>query len=219
MTKEIYEEKAVCEPTKPNEETTQIKKSRKRTYIVGIIGVVLTIAAFAAIIVFNEEIREMREWGYVGAFVISILGGATIIIPVPMLAVIFALGGAMDGPWQVALLGMVAALGEVIGGLTIYMTGHGAGQAISTNKNSRLQKAYERMLGFIRRRGAIALFLVTFIVNPFFYPAAFACGALRMEMKKFILVVIAGKIIKCMTIVYAGYFGLKGILRAFGIQL
>jgi membrane protein DedA with SNARE-associated domain len=219
MAKETYEEKAVCEPAKPTEETTQVKKSRKRTYIVGIIGVVLTVAAFAAIIVFNEEIREMREWGYVGAFVISILGGATIIIPVPMLAVVFALGGAMDGPWQVALLGTVAALGEVIGGLTIYMTGHGAGQAISTNKNSRLQKGYERMLGFIRRRGAIALFLVTFIVNPFFYPAAFACGALRMEMKKFILVVIAGKIIKCMTIVYAGYFGLKGILRAFGIQL
>jgi membrane protein DedA with SNARE-associated domain len=219
MAKETYEEKSVCEPTKPAEETTRVKKSMKRTYIVGIIGVVLTVAAFTAIIVFNEEIREMREWGYVGAFVISILGGATIIIPVPMLAVVFALGGAMDGPWQVALLGTVAAIGEVIGGLTIYMTGHGAGQAISTNKNSRLQKAYERMLGFIRRRGAIALFLVTFIVNPFFYPAAFACGALRMEMKKFILVVIAGKIIKCMTIVYAGYFGLKGILRAFGIQL
>jgi membrane protein DedA with SNARE-associated domain len=219
MAKETYEEKSVCEPTKPAEETTRVKKSMKRTYIVGIIGVVLTVAAFTAIIVFNEEIREMREWGYVGAFVISILGGATIIIPVPMLAVVFALGGAMDGPWQVALLGTVAALGEVIGGLTIYMTGHGAGRAISTNKNSRLQKAYERMLGFIRRRGAIALFLVTFIVNPFFYPAAFACGALRMEMKKFILVVIAGKIIKCMTIVYAGYFGLKGILRAFGIQL
>jgi membrane protein DedA with SNARE-associated domain len=219
MTNEIPEEKAVCEPIKSAEETTQVRKSTKRTYIIGIIGVVLTIAAFAAIIVFSEELRGMQEWGYIGAFIISILGGATIIIPVPMLAVVFALGGAMDDPWQVALLGMAAAIGEVIGGLTIYMTGHGAGQAISTNKNSRLQKAYERMLGFIRRRGAIALFLVTFIVNPFFYPAAFACGALRMEMKRFIPVVIAGKIIKCMTIVYAGYFGLKGIFRAFGIQL
>ena len=58
------------------------------------------------------------------------------------------------------------------------MTGQGAGRAISTNKNSRMQKAYERMLNFIGRRGAIALFLVTFIINPFFYPAAFACGAI-----------------------------------------
>jgi membrane protein DedA with SNARE-associated domain len=136
-----------------------------------------------------------------------------------MLAVIFALGSAMGNPWQVALLGMAAAIGEVIGGLTIYMTGQGAGRAISVNKNSRIQKAYERMLKFIERRGTLALFLVTFIINPFFYPAAFACGALRMGLKRFIPVIFIGKIIKCMTIVYAGYFGLKGIFRAIGIEL
>ena len=161
----------------------------------------------------------MQEWGYIGAFIISILGGATIIVPVPMLPVVFALGSAMGNPWQVALLGMAAAAGEVIGGLTIYMTGQGAGRAISISQNGRIQKAYERMLKFIERRGVIALFLVTFIVNPFFYPAAFACGALRLGLKKFIPVVIVGKIIKCMTVVYAGYFGLKGLFHALGIAL
>jgi membrane protein DedA with SNARE-associated domain len=75
------------------------------------------------------------------------------------------------------------------------------------------------MLGFIRRRGALALFLVTFIMNPFFYPAAFACGALCMDLKKFVPVLVAGKIIKCQTVVYAGYFGLKGLLRAFGVDI
>jgi membrane protein DedA with SNARE-associated domain len=136
-----------------------------------------------------------------------------------MLPVVFALGGAMGNPWQVALLGMAAAAGEVIGSLTIYLTGQGAGSAISVSQNRRVQKAYERMLNFIQRRGAIALFLVTFIVNPFFYPAAFACGALRMGLKKFIPVVVVGKIIKCMTVVYAGYFGLKGLFHALGIAL
>jgi membrane protein DedA with SNARE-associated domain len=136
-----------------------------------------------------------------------------------MQPVVFALGGAMAGPWPVFLLGMAAAAGEVIGGLTIYMTGQGAGKAISNNKNARFQRAYHRMLNFIRRRGAVALFLVTFIMNPFFYPAAFASGALNMGLKKFIPVIIVGKIIKCMTVVYAGYFGFKALFNALGIAL
>jgi membrane protein DedA with SNARE-associated domain len=195
------------------------KKSSRRSLVLGILGVTLTILMFAAIIVFNNKLREMQEWGYIGAFVISILGGATVIVPVPMLPVVFALGYAMENPWQVALLGLTAAAGEVIGGITIYLTGRSTGGAISISKNARIQRAYERMLNFIKRRGVIALFLVTFIVNPFFYPAAFACGALRMGLKKFIPVIIIGKIIKCMTVVYAGYFGLKGLFHIFGVEL
>ncbi len=195
------------------------KNSNRRSLFLGILGIVLTILMVAAIIYYNDELQGIQEWGYLGAFVISILGGATIIVPVPMLPVVFALGGAMGSPGDVFLLGLAAAAGEVIGGLTIYLTGQGAGRVISISKNSRVQKAYERMLHFIERRGAIALFLVTFIVNPFFYPAAFACGALRMGLKKFIPVIIIGKIIKCMTVVYAGYFGLKGLFHVLGIAI
>jgi hypothetical protein len=32
-------------------------------------------------------------------------------------------------------------------------------------------------------------------------------------------VVVIGKLIKCMTVVYAGYFGLKGLFRVFGINI
>jgi membrane protein DedA with SNARE-associated domain len=203
----------------PAEEAPDVAKSSRRTLILGIIGGVVTAALIAAIIIFNQKLRELQEWGYLGAFVISILGGATVIVPVPMLPVVLALTTAMTNPWQVFLLGLAAAAGEVIGGVTIYMTGQGAGQALSGSKNSRMQKAYDRMLRFIERRGALALFIVTFIMNPFFYPAAFASGALRMGLKKFIPVVIIGKLIKCMTVVYFGYFGLKGIFHIFGVNV
>jgi membrane protein DedA with SNARE-associated domain len=219
MTEQMSENGAVSETAVLTEETIPAKKSAWKAYALGILGAILTAAAFAAIIIFRDKLRGMQEWGYLGAFLISILGGATVIIYVPMQPVVFALGGAMAGPWPVFLLGLAAAAGEVIGGLTIYMTGHGAGKAISNNKNARFQKAYQRMLNFIKRRGAIALFLVTFIMNPFFYPAAFACGALNMDLKKFVPVIIVGKIIKCMTVVYAGYYGLKGIFHALGIAL
>jgi membrane protein YqaA with SNARE-associated domain len=205
---------------KPDIPTTKAssRKGARWAYALGILGVVLTLLMVAAIIIYKDEVQQLQNYGYLGAFLISILGGATIIIPVPMLAVVFALGGAMPDLWHVALLGIAAALGELIGALTIYMTGHGAGRAISS-KPGRMQAAYERMLGLMERRGPLTLFIVASIVNPFFYPAALACGALRFGIKRYIFIVLAGKLIKCMTVVYAGYYGLKGFFRAIGVDL
>ena len=215
MAEHVSKEQEICDSDKSVNEASQ-KKFAGWAYALGILGVVLTILMAVTIIYFDDEVREMQQYGYIGAFLISILGGATIIIPVPMLAIVFALGGVMPYPWLVALS---AALGELVGALTIYMTGRGAGRAISSSKHGRIQKAYDRMLDLMERRGVLTLFVVTSIVNPFFYPAAFACGALRFGLKKYIFIVLIGKIIKCMTIVYAGYFGLKGIFRAIGIEL
>jgi membrane protein YqaA with SNARE-associated domain len=219
MANQTTEEKDVCKTDSPTPDSAAAKKTARWAYVLGIIGVILTILMAAAIIYFKDEVQDMQQYGYIGAFFISILGGATIIIPVPMLAVVFALGGAMGNPWQVAMVGVSAALGELVGALTIYMTGHGAGRAISFSKHGRIQKAYERMLDLMERRGAIALFAVTSVVNPFFYPAAFACGALQLGLKKYIPIVLVGKLIKCMTVVYAGYYGFKGLFRAIGIDL
>jgi len=192
------------------------KKSTKWAFILGIFGIVATILMAVAIVVWNEEIRELQQFGYVGAFAISVLGGATIIIPVPALAVVFTLGGVMEYAW---LVGIAAALGELVGALTIYMTGQGAGRAISNSKHGKIQRTYEKLLGLMERKGPIVLFIVASVVNPFFYPAALAAGALRFGILKYTVIVLAGKIIKCMTVVYAGYFGLKGIFQAIGIDV
>ena len=45
-------------------------------------------------------------------------------LPGPRRAVVFARGGVRKYTW---LVGAAAGLGETIGALTIYMTGHGAG--------------------------------------------------------------------------------------------
>ncbi len=198
------------------EQETKKKGSAKGAYILGIIGIVATILMALAVVYFGKEVQELQRYGYLGAFLISILGGATIIIPVPMLAVVFALGGVMKYTW---LVGISAALGELIGAVTIYMTGHGAGKALTKSKHGKIQSAYERLLGLMERRGSITLFVVASVVNPFFYPAALAAGALRFGLKKYIPIVLAGKLIKCMTVVYAGYWGLKGIFNAIGIDL
>ena len=219
MTEEASKPDVIEETDDLDTATIPKKKSLGWAYFLGIFGIVITILMAVAVVYYNDQLNELQHWGYLGAFVISILGGATIIIPVPMLAVVFALGGAMDHVWQVALVGLSAALGELIGALTIYMTGHGAGRVIVENRHGRLQSAYEKLLGLMERKGPIVLFIVASVVNPFFYPAALAAGALRFGIWKYSIIVFAGKIIKCMTVVYAGYYGLKGIFRALGIDI
>jgi membrane protein YqaA with SNARE-associated domain len=192
------------------------KGPARRAYILGIVGIIITVLMAVAVVYYGEEVREFEQYGYIGAFFISILGGATVIIPVPMLAVVFALGGVMKYTW---LVGISAALGELVGAVAIYMTGHGAGTALINSKHGRIQAVYDRLLNLMERRGSLTLFAVTSVINPFFYPAAFACGALQFGLRKYIFIVLAGKLIKCMTVVYAGYWGLKGLFQAIGISL
>ena len=191
-------------------------KAGRSAYYLGILGVVLTIAMALAVVYFWEEVRALETWGYLGSFLISILGGATIIIPVPMLAVVFALGGVMKYTW---LVGIAAGLGETLGALTIYMTGHGARPALYNSKHGKLQAAYERLMGLMERRGSITLFLLSAVINPFFYPAALAAGATKFGIRKYFLICLAGKTIKGMTVVYVGYWGLGSILRWLGMPV
>ncbi len=191
--------------------------SAKLAYAFVIVGIIVTILMAIAVIYFWEFIRGLEGYGYFGAFLISILGGATIIIPVPMLAVVFALGGVMKSTW---LLGLVAGLGETVGALSIYMTGYGGAAAIYNHtRRGKLQSAYERMMKIMERRGSIALFLLSAVLNPFFYPAAIAAGALRFGIRKYFIICWAGKTLKGLTVAYAGYYSLHGLLRMLGMPV
>ena len=192
-------------------------------YLMGIVGVVLTVLIVLAVLFFWEEIRALEQYGYLGAFVISIFGGATIVAPIPMTPVIFALGTVMKpafapymGP---VFVGIAAGLGETIGGLAIYMTGYGGGTALHDMKEGKIKSGYKRMMGWVQRRGTLTIFVLSAVVNPFFYPAALAAGALRFGIWRYTFICIIGKTIKGITVAMAGYWGLGSILRAVGIPV
>ena len=109
------------------EQDLKKKPSTKTAFFLGIFGIVATLLMAGAVVYYWEWVHDLGAYGYVGAFLISILGGATIIVPVPMLAVIFALGRVMEYSW---LVGLANGLGETIGAITIYMTGYGGGSAL-----------------------------------------------------------------------------------------
>lgn len=198
-------------------EQKPVKKiSTKAAFALGTFGIIVTLLMAAAVVYYWEWVRALGAYGYLGAFLISVLGGATIIVPVPMLAVVFAMGRVMEYPW---LVGIANGLGETIGALTIYMTGYGGGSALYNYTHGRLQSSYEKLMQLMERRGWLILFVLAAVLNPFFYPAALAAGALRFGAKRYLLITCAGKIIKGMTVAYAGYWGLRGLLRMLGAPI
>ncbi len=196
---------------------------KRREYIVGIVGLLLIVGITLAVIFSWEDVWALQNYGYLGAFIISVLGGATILVPVPMTPVVFALGTVMAPSFAPYLgpvfVGMAAGLGEAVGGLSIYMTGYGGGTAIQDTEHKKIKAAYLRVHKWVEKRGALTLFVLSAVLNPFFYPAALAAGALRFGIKRYFLICLAGKMIKGITVAAAGYWGLGSILRAIGVSV
>ncbi len=203
--------------------TGKRSKWRRWGYYVGALGIILTVGLCVVIIFFWDDVQKVGGYGYLGAFIISIFGGATYIAPVPMTPVIFSLGTVLKpsfapflGP---VLVGAAAGLGEALGGLTIYMTGYGGGAVLANTNRRRIQAIYSRMLRWVEKRGSLTLFILSATLNPFFYPAGLAAGALRFGIKRYFFICLGGKIIKGMTVAFAGYWGLGAVPRALGIPV
>jgi len=191
--------------------------------LVGVLGVALTIGVILAIVLYWEEIRALKGYGYLGAFLIGIFGGATYIAPVPMTPIVFALGTVMKPSFAPYLgplfVGAAAGLGETVGGLTIYMTGYGGGTVLFKRERGKIQAVYSRLMGWMERRGSLTLFILSAVLNPFFYPVALAAGALRFGIIRYFLICWGGKTIKGITVAAAGYWGLGGLLRTLGVPI
>ena len=79
--------------------------------------------------------------GYLGAFIISLVGNATILFPFPYVGVAFILGGLRNeltttflfDPW---VIGVVAGAGAMLGEMTGYFIGYGGGRLIDQNQTN-----------------------------------------------------------------------------------
>ena len=174
-------------------------------HIVGAISVIITIAIAVFIVRNLDVVRSLAGYGYAGVLVVSILAGGTIVVPIPGLAVVFSMGGVLNPLW----VGMVAGLGEALGAVTIYLAGVGGRTAMQ----NRFPRFYLRTVDWVRRKGGVAVFLYSAVLNPFFYPLTLACGALRFGLWRFFFLSWAGKTVKGLTVAYAGYFGLRWLFH------
>ncbi len=142
----------------------------------------------------RDQVGKFAVFGYPGIFLIVMISYATILVPVPGLAVVFAMGNLFH-PAGVAL---AAALGGTVGELSGYLAGY-SGRAVIEN-----WKRYEKITGWVKKFGGPAILVLAAIPNPFFDVVGVVAGALKMPLHKFFLWVLPGQLIKMFYIAYAG---------------
>jgi membrane protein DedA with SNARE-associated domain len=193
------------------EETKQIYSGRVgvlgwlRGKIIPLAGLVVAVAIMGGIVYVywqNPEVfEELEAYGYLGAFVISIILNATILLPVSNMAIMMALGATMPVPTMVGLAG---GLGASIGEMTGYVAGR-SGRGLLAKSSM-----YTRVEGWVRRWGWIAVFILS--VFPFVFDiVGIIAGALRMPLWKFFIACWLGRTISYVFMVNLAYFGLKSV--------
>ena len=188
-----------------------MRKPSKREAVIGGISLAATIALSVLIIQHRSYIEQMAHWGYVGCFVISVLTNGTFILPGFGIVFTFTLGGVLEP----AIVGAVAGIGEAVGAIGAYFTGY-AGRGLFRDRDSAL---YVRFSNLVDRHGSKAIFVVSAVLSPLFYPFAVLLGTLRFGWVRFFLATWAGRTVKSMVIAYLGYFGLRSILQWLGLDI
>ncbi len=176
------------------EEDPQTPKPARLAASVAII-IVITLASFW--LALNPQwVMGFGTWGYVGAFVISLIASATIILPAPGIAVVIAMGTALDP----VMLGIVAGIGSAVGELSGYLAG-ASGRALIPH-HQRAQ--FERLHRLTDRYGAALLFGLSAIPFPLFDFAGIIAGMLRIRVPVFLVAVAVGKSIKYVIMIILG---------------
>jgi len=176
---------------------------RKR--IIPLAGLLVAIGIMVGIVYLywqNPDIfRELRAYGYLGAFVISVILNATIILPVSNMTIMMTLGAALPSP---VIVGLAGGLGAAIGELTGYVAGR-SGRGLLTKS-----KVYNRVEGWVKRWGWIAVFLMSIV--PFVFDVVgIIAGALRMPLWRFFVACWLGRTISYVFMTYMASLGFKAI--------
>jgi membrane protein DedA with SNARE-associated domain len=188
------------------------KDSRIHDYLIGIVGLALTLALCALAIIYWDEVQDAGHYGYLGVSIISIFSGVTVLIPIPGLLVVFTMGSILEP----SIVGACAGLGEAVGSIVIYLTGYG-GHTVIEKLETIDQRFTAKFETWIRRRGDLTVFFMSSIINPLFFPFVAIAGAMHFGLTRFFLLCWAGKTIKGLGVAYLGYYGLGSILRWAGI--
>ena len=185
------------------------KRGWLRKNFIPLLTLLLVIAITVGILYFfkryPERVEELEKYGYLGAFLVTLIQNTTVILPIPAIPV-FALGAALPSP---TMVGIAGGTGAVIGEITGYMVGY-SGRGIVKSRQT-----YARLEGWMRRRGTMAIFIFSLIPLFPFDLAGIVAGALHFPLWKFFLACWLGRIIKYICIAWAGAWGWEAMLHYF----
>jgi membrane protein DedA with SNARE-associated domain len=153
---------------------------------------------------FQEIINALWQlfapYRYLGVFAVSLIGTASIIIPIPYTLLIFTLSvGPTAAEWDPLLLTIAGGLGSAIGEMSGYALGYFGRKAISPER----QRKMSYLVKIFDRYGPLAIFVFALTPLPddlLYIPL----GILKYKFYKAFIPTIIGKFLMISIIVYFG---------------
>ena len=171
------------------------------------LAALLVVVGIVVSVFLLRDFLDMDRVGYPAIAALSFFASAGLVIPVPGLASVCAGGWQLD-PLTVAL---VAGAAGTVGELTGYMLGY-SGSGIAGKG-----RIYQRIEGWMKRRGWLVLFLLSVLPNPIFDLAGISAGVLRYPVKWFLAWIWVGTFLKFLMVAYACAFSVDSLMGFFGV--
>ena len=173
-----------------------------KTTILRVLALVAVVGITVLVFSIRDRVEEFAAFGYPGIFLIALLANATVFLPAPGVAVVFAMG-AIFNP---IFVGLAAGTGGALGELSGYLAGY-SGQAVVERMD-----IYNRIDPWIKKYGGWAILILSAVPNPFFDIAGVAAGMSKMPMPRFLFFCWLGQLIKMTLFALAGAYSLNWIL-------
>ena len=157
-------------------------------------------AAFIAtgLVLWTTGSFNIESIGYASIFFLSFIAAALIFLPVSALASVCVAVAVDLNPFIVAV---VAASAESIGELTGYLAGMGGKAIFDRNR------FYLRFKNLFSRYASLTLLFGSAVPNPLFDVMGVAAGSILYPVKRFLLLVFIGKVVKFTWIGLGCYYG------------
>ena len=170
-----------------------------RSRALPIVGIALVVLITIGIFLYRDRISDLGMLGYPGVFVVSMVWNATVLVPIPSFWTYFLLGTI----FHPVLVGLAGGSGAAVGEMTSYLAGF-SGRSILEGRNLAL---YNRVKGWIEKRGVVIIFAINLVPFFPFDLVGIAAGASRYPLWKFYLLCAAGR---CLGYGLIAYFGSQG---------
>lgn len=170
-----------------------------------ILALLLVIAITVYVYSIRDRVVAFAAYGYPGIFLVALMANATVFLPAPGVAVVFAMGSIFN-PIGVAL---AAGTGGALGELSGYLAGF-SGQAVIEDT-----RIYDRIHPWVVKYGIWAILVLSALPNPFFDIAGVAAGIAKMSLRRFLIACWIGQIFKMAMFAYAGFYSLDWLSSIF----
>jgi uncharacterized membrane protein YdjX (TVP38/TMEM64 family) len=161
-----------------------------------IAALLFSVGITVTLFLYRERIAQFSDYSYLGLLVISIIGNATVLLPVPSLAATFVAGGIFNP----LLAGIVSGTGMAIGELSGYLAGYGGTAIVATTD----QRVFQRLQSWMQRHGFLTIVILSAIPNPIFDLAGIAAGMSHFPVASFLAACFLGKTVKGLLFAFAG---------------